>query len=176
MVRFFIALAFVAVDWIVWRNISQARYQVEQRKAWDAPLREGHVAILVAERKHWWWFSALVVVTVVVCWMLYERMRAGTPLSDAVLHTGLTLTLLGASAWRFVQLTERVVVTYDRIASSNILGTLYDLPLSDLTAVSETDRTALIAFADGRVLELSPWLEGRFWLARELRARMEART
>ncbi len=174
MVRFVIALGIVALGWIIWRNVSQARFRAEQRKAWDEPLREGHVAVLTAERRHWVWFSALAAATAIVGYMLWERVHAGTLLSDTPLHVIVFAAMAAVALWRYVQLSERVAVTWDRITSSNMLGVRYDLPLSEVTAVDENDRTALIAFADGRVLELSPWLEGRFWLARELRARMEA--
>lgn len=174
MVRFVLALAIVALGWIIWRNVAQARFRAEQRKAWDMPLREGHVAVLTAERKHWAWFTALAAATALVGYMLWERVQAGTLLSETPLHVAVLAVMAGVAIWRYVQLTERVVVTWDRITSSNILGQRYDLPLADVTAVDETDRTALLAFSDGRVLELSPWLEGRFWLARELRARLDA--
>ena len=173
-VRLVIALGIIALGWIVWRNVAQARFRSRQRKAWDAPLREGHVAVLVAEQRHWWWLAALAAATFLVGFMLWERMQAGTLLSEAILHVAVLAVMAATALWRFVQLTEEVTVTFDRISSSNIFGPRYDLPLSEATGVSQNDRTALIAFRDGRVLALSPWLEGRFWLARELEAKLEA--
>ena len=96
---------------------------------------------------------------------------ASSPLSAIVVPLSPRCRRRVVAARRAVQLSERVTVTWDRIASRNILGPRYTLALKDVTGVTEDDRTALIAFRGGRVLELSPWLEGRFWLARELRAR-----
>ena len=85
------------------------------------------------------------------------------------------LILAGVTARRGVQLSEQVTVTWGRIASRNLLGPRYDIAVADASGVTDDDRTALLALRDGRVLRLSPWLEGRFWLARELRARLEGR-
>ncbi|SET38295.1 hypothetical protein [Oceanicella actignis] len=172
MARFLVALAFVALGWLLWRNLAQTRPAPARRKLWDAPLRPGHVAILRARPACWGWWAALVAATAVLAWTLYERVRMGQPLADAPMHLALTLIFAAAAVWRFVQLTEHVTVTWDRIRSQNILGPRYDVPIEQVSAVSES---GAIALADGRALELSPWLEGRRWLAHELRARLEAR-
>ena len=172
IIRIALAVLFLFLCWLVWRNLgARARFRADQRKAWDEPLREGTAVILAAAPSAWWWLLALAAVAALVGRSLFERMAAGEGVGPTFWHWIIFLGLAGVAARRAVQLSERVTVTWDRIASRNILGPRYTLALKDVTGVTEDDRTALIAFRGGRVLELSPWLEGRFWLARELRAR-----
>lgn len=174
MIRLAIAALVLLLVYMVWRNLGlRARFRAEQTKAWDEPLREGSAVILTASASAWWWFLALAAAVAVSGRMLFERFAAGDTLSDAFWHAALFIALGGLAARRAVQLSEKVTVTWDRLISRTLLGPNYDVSLSEATGVTETDRTALIAFQDGRVLELSPWLEGRFWLARELRRRFE---
>ncbi len=176
IIRLAIAALVLWVVYLVWRNLgARARFETEQRKAWDEPLREGGVYVLTASSSAWWWLVGLGLVTAVTGRALFERMTAGAGVGDTFWHWLVFLGLAAVCARRAVQLSERVTVTWDRIASRTLLGEKYSLPLDDVTAVTETDRTALVAFEDGRVLELPPWLEGRFWLARELKARQERR-
>jgi hypothetical protein len=173
MIRLALVALFLFLIWLVWRNLgARARFRSDQVKAWDQPLREGSAVVLSAAPSAWWWLLALAAVAALVGRSLFERMAAGDTVGDTFWHWLLFLALAAVAARRAVQLSERVTVTWERIASRNILGERYDLPLSEVTGVTEDERTALIAFKGGRVLELSPWLEGRFWLARELRARL----
>lgn len=174
IIRLAIAALALLLIYMVWRNLGlQARFRSEQTKAWDEPLREGSAVILTASATAWWWFLALAAAVAVAGRMLFERFAVGDTLGDAFLHMAIFLALAGIACRRAVQLSEKVTVTWDRLISRNLLGPNYDVSLKEATGVTETDRTALIAFEDGRVLELSPWLEGRFWLARELRKRFE---
>ena len=173
IIRLALAALFLFLIYLVWRNLgARARFRSEQRKAWDEPLREGSAVVLSAAPSAWWWLLALAAVAALVGRALVERMAAGEGVWATFWHWLLFLGLVGVAARRAVQLSERVTVTWERIASRNILGERYAMPLKDVTGVTEDDRTALIAFRGGRVLELSPWLEGRFWLARELRQRV----
>ena len=176
IIRIALAVLMVAALWLVWRNLgAAARFEAEQRKAWDEPLREGSAFVLVTAPRRWWWWAGLVFITLLVGVTLWERLAAGTPLSDAWLQIGLFAALAALCIRRAVQLSERVTVTWERMISRNLLGVRYDIPLDEVTGVTETDRAVMIALRDGRVLEPSPWLEGRFWLARELKARLEGR-
>ncbi|MEO1688500.1 MAG: hypothetical protein AAFU61_11405, partial [Pseudomonadota bacterium] len=130
-------------------------------------------AVLTASPTAWWWLVGLALAAVVVGRMLFERIGGGEALHDAALHVFFFFGLAAVAARRAVQLSERVEVTWTRLTSRTVLGERYSLSLDDATGVTETDRTARIAFADGRILELSPWLEGRFWLARELKRRFD---
>lgn len=173
MIRLALVALFLFLIYLVWRNLSgRSRFRSDQRKAWDEPLREGSAVVLSAAPSAWWWCLALAAVAALVGRSLFERMAAGEGVGDTFWHWLLFLVLAAVAGRRAVQLSERVTVTWDRITSRNILGDRYSLPLSEATGVNESDRTVRIAFRDGKVLELSPWLEGRFWLARELRARL----
>lgn len=174
MIRLALVALFLLLIWLVWRNLgARARFRTEQRRAWDEPLREGSAVILSAAPSAWWWLLALAGITAIVGRMLFERMTAGDTVSDAVWHWLLFLGLAIVVARRAVQLSERVTVTWERITSRNLLGRRYSLPLDEVTGVDADERTAILAFRDGRVLELSPWLEGRFWLAREMQKRLK---
>ncbi|MGM0584164.1 MAG: hypothetical protein ACQEUZ_05900 [Pseudomonadota bacterium] len=176
IIRLALVALLLLVVWLVWRNLgARARLRTEQRHAWDEPLREGSAVILSAAPAAWWWLLALAGVTAIVGRMLFERMTAGETVSGSVWHWLLFLALAAVVARRAVQLSERVTVTWERITSRNLFGRRYSLPLDEVTGVDADERTAILAFRDGRVLELSPWLEGRFWLAREMRKRLEDR-
>jgi hypothetical protein len=173
LIRLALAALFLFLVWLVWRNLgARAQFRTEQRKAWDEPLREGSAVVLSAAPSAWWWLLALAAIAALVGRALFERMAAGDTVGQTFWHWLLFLGLAAVAARRAVQLSERVTVTWERITSRNILGERYSLPLSEVTGVSTDDRTALLAFRDGRVLELSPWLEGRFWLARQLAHRL----
>lgn len=172
IIRLAIVALVLLLIYMVWRNLGlRARFETEQRKAWDEPLREGTAAVLTASSAAWWWLVGLGLATAVIGRMLFERLAGGEALSDAALHVFLFVGLAAVTARRAVQLSEKVEVTWSRLTSRNLLGERYSVSLEEATGVSETDRTAMIAFKDGRVLELSPWLDGRFWLARELKRR-----
>lgn len=174
IIRLAIAALVLFVVYMVWRNLgARARFETEQKKAWDEPLREGAAVVLTAASAAWWWLTGLALVTAIVGRVLFERMTAGHGVGDTFWNWILLLALAGVAARRAVQLSERVTVTWDRIHSRNLLGERYDLPLDDVTGVTETDRTAMLVFTGGRVLELSPWLDGRFWLAREMKRRLD---
>ncbi|MEM6441451.1 MAG: hypothetical protein AAF763_17360 [Pseudomonadota bacterium] len=174
IIRLAIVALVLLLIYMVWRNLGlRTRFKTEQTKAWDEPLKEGSAVILTASAASWWWFLALAAAVAVSGRMLFERFAAGDTFGDAVFHVLLFLALSGVAARRAIQLSEKVTVTWDRLISRTLLGPNYDVSLREATGVTETDRTALIAFQDGRVLELSPWLDGRFWLARELRKRFE---
>lgn len=172
MIRLALAVALLAAIYLVWRNLGlRADWRHAQRKAWDQPLREGTAVILAASAAAWWWLVALGILTAIVGRGLWERVEAsGT--ADSIGWWIAFLVLAGVTARRALQLSEQVMVTWTRITSRNLLGPRYDIAISDIVGVSEDRRTALLALRDGRVLALSPWLDGRFWLARELRARL----
>lgn len=173
IIRIALVALFLFLAFLVWRNLgARARFRIDQRKAWDEPLREGSAVILTAAPGAWWWLVALALVVALVGRALLDRMAAGEGIGATFWHWLIFLGLAGVAARRAVQLSEKVTVTWERIVSRNLLGPRYAMPLKDVTGVTEDDRTALIAFRGGRVLELSPWLEGRFWLARELKMRL----
>lgn len=173
IIRIALAVLFLGIVYLVWRNLgARAAFRAEQRRAWDQPLREGSAVVLTASPAAWWWLVALALVAAVAIRGLMERMAAGSSVGESLGWWLAALLLGGVAARRAVQLSEKVTVTWDRIVSRNLLGERYSLPVSEVTGVTQDDRTALIAFGDGRVLELSPWLEGRFWLARQLEARV----
>lgn len=173
LIRIALAVLFIALVALVWRNLgARVRFRQEQRRAWDEPLREGSAVVLTASPAAWWWLIALAIVAAIAIRGLAERMAAGSSVGDSLGWWLAALVLGGVAARRTVQLSERVTVTWRRLVSRNLLGERYAIPLDEVTGVTEDDRTALIALRDGRVLELSPWLEGRFWLARQLKARL----
>ena len=173
IIRIALVLMILGLIYLVWRNLGErARFRSQQRKAWDEPLREGSAVILTASPASWWWLVGLAAVAALVGRALFESMAAGDTVGETFWNWVIFLILAGVAGRRAVQLSEKVEVTWERITSRNLLGKRYSMPLREVTGVTEDDRTALIAFRGGRVLELSPWLEGRFWLARELKARL----
>lgn len=172
IVKVALALGALALVLLIARNLgARLDFRASQRKAWDEPLREGSAVILSAAPSAWWWLVALGAVTAVVARVLFERVGAsghGASFSWWLLF----LVLAGVTGRRLVQLSEQVKVTWNRIESRTLLGPRYALDLTELTGVTEDDRTVLLAFRDGRAVELSPWLDGRFWLGRQLRARL----
>lgn len=173
IIRIALAALFLGLCWLVWRNLgARMRFRSDQRKAWDEPLREGSAVVLSAPPSAWWWCLALAAVAALTGRALFERLATGDGVAETFWHWLLFIALAAVAARRAVQLSEKVTVTWERLVSRNLLGERYSMALKDATGVTEDDRTALIAFRGGRVLELSPWLEGRFWLARELRSRL----
>lgn len=175
IIRIALAVAALLLILLVLRNLGvRAEFRARQRKAWDEPLREGSAVVLAASPSAWWWLIALGAVTAVAAHGLWDRVSASGH-AESIGWWLVFLALAGVTGRRLVQLSERVTVTWDRITSRNLLGERYAVKIADVTGVSEDERTTLVAFRDGRVLEISPWLDGRFWLARELRARLEGR-
>ncbi|MEC9432903.1 MAG: hypothetical protein VYD87_08340 [Pseudomonadota bacterium] len=176
IVRLALAVMVLGIAFLVWRNLgSQLEFRAAQRRAWDEPLREGTATVLTASNAAWWWFAGLAAVEALIGRALFERMAAGEGVAETFWHWLLFLVVGAVAGRRAVQLSEKVTVSWERIVSRNLLGERYAMNLAEATGVSEDDRTARIAFRGGRVLELSPWLEGRFWLARELKKRLAAR-
>lgn len=176
IIRLALALMVLGIAFLIWRNLgSRLEFRARQRRAWDEPLREGTATVLTASTASWWWFAGLAAVEALIGRALFERMATGEGVADTFWHWILFLGVGAVAGRRAVQLSEKVTVSWERIQSRNLMGERYSLKLADATGVSEDDRTARIAFRGGRVLELSPWLEGRFWLARELKARLAPR-
>ena len=173
IIRLALVVMVLGIAFLIWRNLgSRMEFRARQRQAWDEPLREGTATVLTASNAAWWWFAGLAAVEALIGRALFERMAAGETVGETFWHWILFLAVGAVAGRRAVQLSERVTVSWERIVSRNLLGQRYSLKLSEATGVSMDERTARIAFRGGRVLELSPWLEGRFWLGREINARL----
>jgi len=171
MIRIALALLMLLAVLLLARNLVAMVRDTEsaRRKAWDAPEIINDVMVLTAPLRAWAWWAGLAFLTALANLTLLDRLAAGEGLADTWLHWILLAALLAVTGQRGVQLSEKVTVTNDRIVSRGWLGQNWSLPLSDLRAVGETDRTIILDFGNGKTLPLSPWLAGRFWLGRELR-------
>ena len=171
MIRLALALLILLAIFLLARNLFAAVKDVEseRRKAWDAPLIDGDVAVLTAPLRAWAWWAGLAFLTVLTNITLIDRMVMGAGFAGTWKHWILLAVLLAATLRRGVQLSEKVTVTHDRIVSRGWLGENWSMPLSDLQGIGETPRTIILDFGEGRTLPISPWLSGRFWLGRELR-------
>jgi hypothetical protein len=171
MIRIALALLILLALFLLARNLMSAVRDVEsdRRKAWDAPLIDGDVAVLTAPLRAWAWWGGLAFLTVLANITLIDRIVMGEGFAGTWKHWILLAVLLAVTLRRGVQLSEKVTVTHDRITSRTWIGETWSMPLTDLKGIGETARTVILDFGGGKTLPISPWLSGRFWLGRELR-------
>ena len=171
MIRLALAAIILLAAFLVLRNLIGTVRDTEsdRKKAWDAPLMDAGVAILSAPPRAWAWWAGLAFLAGLSNFTLIDRWLAGEGLAETWAHVILTVGLAAIAIRRFVQLSEKVTLTADTIAAGGFWGESWSMPLSELHGVGETRETVILDFGRGRTRPLAPWLEGRFWLARQLR-------
>lgn len=171
MVRVVLALVILLAIVLVVRNLYTTVRDSELRreKAWDAPIITHGVAVLAAPPQAWAWLAGLAFLALVSNLVLFDSWMSGYGFRETWVNVLISAALSVTALRRLVQLSERVTLTSDRIRAHGWWGESWSMPLSELQGVGETRRTAVLDFGGGKTIEIPDWLEGRFWLARQLR-------
>lgn len=171
MIRLALAAIILLALFLLARNLLGAVRDTEsaRKKAWDAPLVEGGVAVLSAPPRAWAWWGGLAFLAGLSNLTLIDRWTGGEGIADTWMHVILTAILAVVAIRRFVQLSLKVTVTADAITAGGFWGVSWSFPLAALHGVGETRDTVILDFGGGKTMPVPPWLEGRFWLGRQLR-------
>lgn len=171
MIRLALALVILLAIVLVVRNLWTAVRDEEsaRKKAWDAPIMDAGVAVLSAPPRAWAWWAGLAFLAALANFTLIDRWLAGEGAADTWAHILLTTGLCAIAVRRFIQLSEKLTLTADALVAGGFWGVSWSMPLSELHGVGETRDTVILDFGQGRTRPVAPWLEGRFWLARQLR-------